>query len=61
MIAALMAPIEMPDDPFRLEARATQRLKGTRLIGAERAAALQDQHTLRFGGRGFAEVGMIHS
>ncbi len=36
-----------PGDPFRLETRMTQRLEGAGLIGAERAAALQDQYTLR--------------
>ncbi len=39
-------------DPFRFEPGAAQRLKGAGLIGAERAAALQHQHALRFGGRG---------
>ena len=39
-------------DPFRLEIEVTQGLIGAGLIGAERAAALQDQHRLRFRRRG---------
>ena len=48
-------------NPFRLEAGTAQRLKGAGLVGAERAAALQHQHTHRIGrrrcGRG---IGIIH-
>jgi hypothetical protein len=36
-------------DPFRFEPGPAQRMKGACLIGAERAATLQDQHALRFG------------
>ena len=57
MIAALMAPIEMPAIHSGSNPDAAQRLEGAGLIGAERTAALQDQHTLRFGGCGCGRGG----
>ena len=47
-------------DPVRLEIEVTQRLIGAGLIGAERAAALQNQHALRLRGRRcWRGIGMI--
>ena len=43
MIAELMAPIDTPAHPIRLDACFVQRLIDADLIGAERAAALQHQ------------------
>ena len=43
MIAELMAPIETPRHPVRLDAGLVHRLIDAGLIGAERAAALQHQ------------------
>ena len=49
-------------NPFRLEIVVTQRLIGAGLIGAERAAALQDQHALGLRGRGgWRWIGMYPS
>ena len=47
MIAALMAPIEMPATQSGSNPLLAKRLEGAGLIGTERAAALQHQHTLR--------------
>ena len=45
-------------DPFGLEIDGAQRLIGAGLIGAERAAALQNQHTLRLRGASLAGAGL---
>src|SRR6266567_2411481 len=48
-------------DPFRLEIEVTQGLIGAGLIGAERAAALQNKHALRLRGRACRRwTGIIH-
>ena len=43
MIAALMAPIEMPGDPVRVQSRFGKGLVDTALVGAQRPAALKGQ------------------
>ena len=43
MMAALIAPMEMPGDPVRVQVGLGQRLVDAALVGAERAAALQEQ------------------
>ena len=43
MIAELIAPIDTPAHPIRLDAGFVQRLIDADLIGAERPAALQHQ------------------
>ena len=43
MIAALMAPIEMPGDPVRVKIRFGKGLVDTALVGAQRPAALKRQ------------------
>ena len=43
MIAALMAPIEMPGDPVRVKSRFGKGLVDTALVGAQRPAALKRQ------------------
>src|SRR5712664_2421221 len=48
-------------NPFRLKIVVTQRLVGAGLIGAERAAALQNKHALRIRRRGcWRRIGSIH-
>ena len=43
MIAALMAPIEMPGDPVRVQIRFGKGLVDAALVGAQRPAALKGQ------------------
>ena len=50
MIAALMAPIEMPATHSGSKPWWHSAWIGASLIGAERAAALQHQHALRLRG-----------
>src|SRR6516164_7050103 len=47
-------------DPFRLKTVMAKRLKGTRLIGTKRTAALENEHALRpCGGPGLIQIGEI--
>ena len=48
MMAALMAPIEMPATQSGSRPTSCEGLVGARLVGAERAAALQDEDELLF-------------
>jgi hypothetical protein len=45
---ALMAPMDVADDPIGLDAGLMQRLIDANLIGPERSAPLQDQHDLHW-------------